>query len=89
MTVDYKEGGGGVVVPSYLTLVTPCTVAHQAPLSMEFSSHNWRGLPFPPPGDLPHAGIKPVSLGSPALAGVFFTTDPPGKPFQHMNLENI
>ena len=37
----------------------------------------WSGLPFPPPGDLPNPGIKPVS---PALAGRFFTTEPPGKP---------
>ena len=36
-------------------------------------------LPFPPLGNLPNPGIKPVS---PALAGGFFTTDPPGKPLQ-------
>ena len=35
------------------------------------------GLPFPSPGDLPDPGIEPVS---PALAGGFFTTEPPGKP---------
>ena len=65
MTVDYRAGGGGVVVPSYLTLVTPCTVAHQAPLSMEFSRQEyWSGLPFPSPGDLPDPGIKPKSLVS-------------------------
>ena len=29
---------------------------------------------MPPPGDLPDPGIKPVSLTSPALTGVFFTT---------------
>ena len=40
----------------------------------------WGGLPFPSPGDLPDLGIKPVSLVSPALAGGFFTTKPPGKP---------
>ena len=34
----------------------------------------WRGLPFPPPGDLPYPGIEPKSLTSPALAGGFFTT---------------
>jgi len=34
----------------------------------------WSGLPFPSPGDLPDAGIKPVSLVSPALAGGFFST---------------
>ena len=32
------------------------------------------------PGDLPDPGIKPMSLTSPALAGVFFTTEPHGKP---------
>ena len=63
------------VTHSYLTLVTPWTVAHQAPLSMEFSSQEyWSRLPFPPPGDLPYSGIEPSSLASPALAGGFFTT---------------
>ena len=38
----------------------------------------WSGLPFPPPGYLPHPGIEPVSLMSPAFAGRFFT--PTGKP---------
>ena len=37
----------------------------------------WNVLPFPPPGDLPDPGIKPVSA---ALAGRFFATEPPGKP---------
>ena len=47
----------------------------QAPLSMGFSRQEYcSGLPFPPPGDLPDAGIKPVSLASPELAGGFFTT---------------
>ena len=51
------------------------TVAHQAPLSMGFSCHDyWCGLLFPPPGDLPNTGIEPLSLVSPALAGGFFTT---------------
>ena len=59
--------------------VTPWTVAHQAPLSMELSRQEyWSGLPFPPPGDLPDPGIEPMS---PAMAGRFFTTEPPGKPF--------
>ena len=34
----------------------------------------WRGLPCPPPGNLPNPGIKPESLITPALAGRFFTT---------------
>ena len=54
---------------------TPWTVAHQAPLSMGFSRQEyWSGLPCPPLGALPHPGIEPTSLVSPALAGRFFTT---------------
>ena len=53
------------------------TVAQQAPLSMEFSEQDyWSGLPCIPPGDLPNLEIKPISLMSPALAGVFFATAP-------------
>ena len=40
---------------------------------------DWDGLLFPSPGDLPDPGIKPES---PALAGRFFTTEPPGKKYQ-------
>ena len=51
------------------------TVAHQAPLPMEFFRQEyWSGLTFPPPGDLPDPGIESASLVSPALAGRFFTT---------------
>ena len=58
---------------------TPWTIACQAPLSVEFSrQEHWSGLPLPTPGDLP-VGTEPVSLASPALAGRFFTTEPPGK----------
>ena len=54
------------------------TVALQAPLCMGFSSKEyWSGLLFLTPGDLPDPGIKPMSS---ALAGRFFTTEPPGKP---------
>ena len=54
------------------------TVAHQAPLSVGFPRQEyWSWLPFHPPGDLPKPGIEPTS---PALAGTFFTTVPPGKP---------
>ena len=50
-------------------------IAHQVPLSMEFSRQKyWRGLPCSPPGDLPDSGIEPVSLPSPELASGFFTT---------------
>ena len=53
---------------------TPGTAAHQAPLSMEFSSQEYRsGLPFPTLRDLPDPGVEPTSLVSPALGGGFFT----------------
>ena len=40
--------GGGLVAKSCPTLVTPWTVACQAPLSMGFSRQEyWSGLPFP------------------------------------------
>jgi len=59
------------------SFATPWTVAHQAPLSMGFSRQGyWSGFPCPPPGDLPHPGIKPASLMSPPLAGRFFTMGP-------------
>ena len=38
-------------------------------------------MQFPSPGFLPNPGIEPTSLASPAGAGGFFTTEPPGKPF--------
>ena len=37
-------------------------------------------LPFPPPGDLLNPGMEPESPVAAALAGEFFTTEPPGKP---------
>ena len=59
----------------------PWMVVCQAPPSIRFSRQEyWSGLPFPSPGDLPDTGIEPMSSASPALAGRFFTTVPPGKP---------
>ena len=56
------------------------TVAHQAPLSMDFSRQEyWCGLPFPSPGYLPSPGIKPTSPMSAALQADFLATEPPGK----------
>ena len=69
--------GGGLVAKSCPTLVTPWTVARQAPLSMGFSRQEyWNGLLFPHPGDLSDPGIEAMSLISPALADTFFTTSP-------------
>ena len=41
----------------------------------------WWGLPFPCPGGLPNLEIESAS---PALAGGFFTTEPPEKPFTNV-----
>ena len=59
------------------------TLTHRDPLSMRFSRQEyWSGLPYPPPGDPPHPGIKPMSRMSPALAEDLFTTSAAwGAPF--------
>ena len=59
----------------------PWNVASQALQPMEFSRQEYGrgGLPFPSPGELPHPGVEPTSLVSPALAGRFFTTVSLGK----------
>ena len=64
-----------MLIQSCLTLCDPVDyIAHQAPLSMEFSRQEyWSGWPCPLPGDLPDPGIELESLTSPALAGGFFT----------------
>ena len=55
---------------------TPWTVAHQAPLPMEFSMQEyWSGLPFPSPGDLPNPGMEPRP---PALQADALLSEPPG-----------
>ena len=57
--------------------VTPWTVAHQAPLSMEFPrQESWSGMPFPSPRDLPDPGIEP---GPPELQADSLPSEPPGK----------
>ena len=65
---------------------TPWTIACQSPLSMGFPMQEyWSGLLFPSPGDLPDPGIEP-----PTLAGGFFTTEPPGKPWtEYLSLQNL
>ena len=56
------------------SFVTPWTIAHQTPLSMEFHREGY--FRSPSPGDLPGPGIK---LEFPALAGGVFTDEPFGK----------
>ena len=57
------------------------TAAHLAPLAMGVSRQDyWSGMPCPSAGDLPDPGSELRSPVSPALAGGFFTIEPPGKP---------
>ena len=60
---DFKVESESVKSLSRVQLFeTPWTVAHQAPLSMEFSRQEyWSGLPFPSPGDPPNPGTEPRS----------------------------
>ena len=60
---DLEVGGGGLVIKSCLTLVTPW----QFPLFMGFSKQEgWSGLPFPSLGSLLNPGIF-------CTVGEFFT----------------
>ena len=66
------ESSEGVSLSRVQLFVTPWMVAHQAPLSMEFSRWEyWSGLAFPDPG------IEPRSL---QLQADSFLSEPPGKP---------
>ena len=52
--------------------------AHEVPLFTKFSRQEyWSGVPFPSPGYLPDAGIKPGSL---ILQADSLPSEPPGKP---------
>ena len=65
------------------TLVTPWTIACQAPLSMGFSRQEyWSGLPFPSPGDFPDPRIQP---GSAALQAYYLPTELWGKPNAYLD----
>ena len=77
-------------LPSRVRLCNHMNLACLAPLSVVLSRQKyWNGLPFAPPGDLPHLGIKPKSFVSPVLAGRFFTTEPPGKLIKCIKLPNL
>ena len=59
--------------------VTPWTVAHEVPLSMEFSMQKyWNIMPFPSPRDLPNLGVElslfPMTRMCIALFIYFFLT---------------
>ena len=57
---------------------TPCTLAHQTPLSMVVLRQEYlSGLPFPSPGNLLDPGIEPRSL---TLRADSLPSEPPAKP---------
>ena len=76
-----------LVAKSCLNLATPWAVTCQAPLFMGLPKQEyWSELPFLSPRDLPDPGIKPAS---PALAGGFFITEPPGKPILELKKKKL
>ena len=61
------------------SFATPWTVAHQAPLSMDFTGKNTGVIPCT--GDLLNPGTEPKF---PRMAGRFSTTESPGSPLQNI-----
>ena len=75
---------------SRVRLCNPMTVAHEAPLSMEFSRQEyWSELPFSSPGELPDPGIKPTSPASPALQADALTLSHQGNPTTNILSERL
>ena len=76
MLISTELSSGGLLAQSCPILVTPWTVAYQAPLSMGFPRQEyWSGLPFPSLGDLPDPGTE---ARYPALQADSLLTEPPG-----------
>ena len=68
-----------VLVTQSCPAVSPWTLAHQAPLSMEFSRQEyWSGFPFPSPGNILDPGIEPAYPVTPALQVNSSPIEPPG-----------
>ena len=65
-----------------LLFVTPWTIIHQAPVSLELSRQEHK---IPSPGVLPDPGIEP---GSPALQADSLPSKPPGKPLKILSARN-
>ena len=66
-----------LVTQSCPPVCEPMDCSPQAPLSLEFSRQGyWKGLPFPPPGNLPDLRIEPRS---PALQADSLLSEPGGR----------
>ena len=81
LQLGHKRGGGYSQVRSNSS-VTPWTVAHQAPLSLEFSEQEyWNEQAFPSPGDPLDPGSEPQS---PKLQEDSLPSEPPEKPIDRV-----
>ena len=79
IVVKFTLSGSQYISVLIETCPRPDCIALQAPLSMEFSRHEyWNGLPFPSPGDLPDPGIGSIS---PALQVHSLLSEPSEKPY--------
>ena len=79
--VSYLKAFVALLLSCVPLFVMAWIVARQVPVFMGFPRQEYCcGLPFPSPGDLPEPGIELTSPASPALAGRFLITAPPGKP---------
>ena len=82
----YVNNGFSLVTTSCLTLCNPMNYSPpSSPVHGVLQQEYWTGLPFPSPGDLPGSGVEPIS---PALAGGFFTPEPPGIHFIKIKLQS-
>ena len=93
---DYKRRGllfsptaaAAKALQSCPTLWDPIDGSPPGSPSLGFSrQEHWSGLPRPPPEDLPHPGIEPESLVSPALQVAFFLLSHPGSPFNKVSFK--
>ena len=75
---DHKKKKEREKVKSLSRVRTLCKPTDYSPPSTDFTRQEyWRGLSFPPPGDLPNPGIEAGSL---ALRADALLSEPPGKP---------
>ena len=77
---------GGLVIQLCPTLCDPMDCSPPGTSVREiFQARILEWVAIPSPGDLPDPGIEPESA-SPALAGRFFNTMPPGKPLNFVEI---
>ena len=75
-----KRGPLFITVRGPLTVAASLVVEHRLQMRRLSNCGSW-AQPLRGMWDLPRPGLEPVS---PALAGRFSTTAPPGKPFNHV-----